>query len=523
MGDDTEPHKDSCTGENPALSRRSILRVGGPMQRLRTRDRADVRPSRRSVLTGLTTLAAGGLGVSSVVGQERSKEEIPRPTIEGPIEGGSRTGGPKEAEPRDVTTWGYVQEEYFVSGEAMALGPAGLQADTEDEVGTVSEYATRMIVYRPENRGDFSGRVVINWPNQTLQEDNPVTLMNTLEYLAREGHVGILFSAQKQGVDGSPLGVTFWDPVRYGDLSHPGDEYGYDMLSQITKALKRQPRPDPDPLGGRHAGLVYASGVSQSAGQLLNYINLVQELHGVVDGFLPFNTGSTPQHREDIRDDLVPVLWLTSEDETGVERRPDGGLFKLWEVAGASHVNAYTSYWRSVVRDRDQGSVGGEGLEAEWDEAEAGQYGEMGSGVCAAEGNFFPYRYALVAGVHHLDGWVSANREPPTAPRIERDADGTVRTDEHGNVLGGLRLPPIDVPVAEYQARRCEEYDTLFGQTIQFRTATLQELYPTHDDYLADLEDAVDDAMAEGFLLPWAADDLMERARRSDVPQGELP
>jgi hypothetical protein len=41
----------------------------------------------------------------------------------------------------------------------------------------------------------FSGKVVINWPNQTLQEDNPVTIMNTLDYLAEQGHVGILLSA----------------------------------------------------------------------------------------------------------------------------------------------------------------------------------------------------------------------------------------------------------------------------------------------------------------------------------------
>ena len=480
------------------------------------------RSTRRSVLGGLTALATGSV-VAGTVDAERSETDVPVPEIEGPITGGTRTGGPKEADPRDLSQWDYVEEEYFVSGEAVALGPPGLQADVEDERGSVSEYKTRMLVQRPADVRDFSGTVVINWPNQTIQEDNPVTIMNTLEYQAQQGHVSVLFSAQKQGIDGSPLGVKWWDPARYGDLSHPGDSYSYDMLSQIAKALKLRPRPETDPLAGRHAKRVYASGVSQSAGMLLNYINLVQEDHGVLDGFMPFNTSSTPREREDIRDDLVPVLWLCSEDEADVERRPDGGLFKLWEVAGASHVNAYTSYWREKVRERDQGSVAGEGLEGEWDEREAGQYGERGSGICTTDGNYFPMRYALTAGIYHLENWVKENREPPTAPRLERDGEGGVRTDKHGNALGGLRLPPIDVPVAEYQARKCEEYDTLFGQTIQFRTETLRELYPTHDEYVAELEAAVEETVEDGFLLEWGAEDLLGRARRSDIPEGELP
>jgi hypothetical protein len=314
--------------------------------------------------------------------------------------------------------------------------------------------------------------------------------------------------------------------VRYGDLSHPGDEYSYDILSQCSKLLKEglgNGSDGVDPLQGQRAERVYASDVSQSAGMLLNYINEVQELHDVVDVFLPFNTSLTPQNEDDIRDDLAPVLWLISEDESDTVRRPDGRLFKLWSGAGASHVNAYTSYWRSVVRDRDQGSVGGEGREAEWDEAEAGQYGERGSGVCTVDGNYFPYRYVLRAGIHHLEEWVAENQAPPTADRFERDDSGNVQVDEHGNILDGLRLPPIDVPVAEYQARSCEEYDTLFGQTIQFRTAKLEDLYPTHEDYIAELETAVEETIDDGFLLERDAHDLLRRARRSDIPDGERP
>lgn len=467
------------------------------------------------------------------------------PEVEGPIEGGARTGKPKESEPRDISAWGYVEEEYFLSGEAMALGPPGLQADTADEEGEVSEYTTRMIVWRPEDmagsvgpggdapqgppdepgsgppggRDGFSGTVHINWPNQTLQEDNPVTIMNALSYMAREGHVGILLSAQKQGVDGSPAGCKWWDPVRYGDIDHPGDTYSYDILSQCTRMLKEGPSEGSvDPLAGHRPDVVYASGVSQSAGMLLNYINEVQEMHDVVDGFLPFNTSSTPTERDDVRDDLVPILWLISEDEVDEERREDAGLFKLWEIAGASHVNYHTSYWAGLTRERDHSGVAGAGAGPAYDEYEGGQYGELGSGYCQKDGNYFPYRYVLRAGLDYLDRWTRYNQEPPSADRIERE-DGRAAEDEYGNALGGLRLPVIDVPVAEYQGHGCEEYESSFGQTIQFDSETLQELYPTREDYIAELEAAVDQTVEDGFLLEADAHDLVRRAERSDIPE----
>lgn len=548
MANNRTPPDELSADSSKDVSRTAVLRDGAEPQRPLPLALASDRsppPTRRSILGSLAALTAGGLAIGSVSGSERDPEEVPMPEVQGPIEGGARTGEPKESEPRDISEWGYVEEEYFLSGEAMALGPPGLQADTADEEGEVSEYTTRMIVWRPEDmtgsgglqhepgrgppddpgsnppagRDGFSGTVHINWPNQTLQEDNPVTIINALSYMAREGHVGILLSAQKQGVDGSPAGCKPWDPVRYGDIDHPGDTYSYDILSQCTRLLKEGPGTgSADPLAGHTAEVVYASGVSQSAGMLLNYINLVQEMHDVVDGFLPFNTSSTPSERGDVRDDLVPVLWLISEDETDEERREDAGLFKLWEVAGGSHVNYHTSYWAGLTRERDHGSAGGVGPEPAYDEREGGQYGELGSGYCTKDGNYMPYRYALRAGLDHLDQWTRYNQEPPTADRIERE-DGRAAEDEYGNAIGGLRLPVIDVPVAEYQAHGCEEYESSFGQTLQFDSETLRELYPIHEDYLAELEAAVDRTVEEGFLLEADANDLLRRAERSEIPE----
>lgn len=532
-------------------SRRQLLQDGGPL----SSTSGEASPvfdatTRRRTLTGLAALATGGAMWGTVSGQDRDPAEVPMPTIQGPIEGGVRTGEPENSAPRDVSQWGYVEEEYFVSGEAMSLGPPGLQADVPDDEGEVSEYVTRMLVWRPEDMdGDagveppgqgppddapgrtasdavpgsdspgFSGTVVINWPNQTLQRDNPVMIMNALEYIAQQGHVGISFSVQKQGVDGSPLGCRWWDPVRYGDLEHPGDTYSYDILSQGALALKAEDRPDPDPLDGHRAERIYVSGVSQSAGMIANYVNLVQDMQDVLDGFIPFHSGSVNDLEAT---DLAPVLWLNSEDEVD-DSRADEDQLVLWEVAGTSHVNGYTSSWGSHVQARDHGQASGAGYDPEWDEAEAGQYGELGSGICRDGDNYSPVRYALTAAIARLDDHLIDGEPIPTAPRIEQEG-GDIALDEHGNALGGFRLPTMDVPIATYEGDACfREVSTLRGQTLQFRTETLQELYDDHDDYVAQLEADVDRKIEDRVLEPWAGQDLLRRARRSDIPEGEFP
>ena len=62
----------------------------------------------------------------------------------------------------------YVEEEYFVSGDAdlysyahnPPLGPADIMPIQEDV-----SYATRMIVRRPEMVSKFNGTVVIEYPS----------------------------------------------------------------------------------------------------------------------------------------------------------------------------------------------------------------------------------------------------------------------------------------------------------------------------------------------------------------------
>jgi hypothetical protein len=220
---------------------------------------------------------------------------------------------------------------------------------------------------------------------------------------------------------------------------------------------------------------------------------------------------------------LVPILWVNTETEvwffggsaTGEasDPRDDGGLFKLWEVAGATHTNNYSMTFRDKMKQRDQGNVASVGLDPEWNAEELRQYGERGGSECPY--NLFPHQYATRAALEQVDRWVRTGQEPTSAPRIERE-DGDVKTDEFGNAVGGFRLPVVDVPVARYEHDGCSP---MRGRTIQFDEETLRALYPTKDDYLDELAAAVEDALGVGWLTATDAEYIRQQARSSSIPE----
>lgn len=490
-------------------------------ERLVTTDTDGTAPTRRRLLGTMTALSAASAAVGTASAHDRENGrgpdagdgKTPAPSVAGPITGGSATGQPQMAAVPDLSRYGYIEEEYFVSGAARSLETiAGESDDT-------AEYTTRVVVWRPAHRAHFNGTLLADWPNVSTQIDVPVTWINAYDYLMREGYAVAMISAQEVGVQDSAedMDLVTWDPERYGDLHHPGDDYAFDIFSQAIGTLlddSWRGSDDPDPLGGLEPERTLATGVSQSAYYLHTYVNAVQERLGLIDGFLPA-TADTIIDETPVRNDVAPVLWLNSEDETDAEHQPDGGQFRLWEVAGASHVNRWLSAYFEVATARDL-----EGETIPWDPAVAGQYGEREDGVYGeCEYNYFPMRYAYRSALEALNEWVATGEEPSTPPRIERTAgdDGDLEAvrDEYGNAKGGLRLPPIDVPVAHYDAMSCE----LFGQTFRFDEKLLGKLYPTHDDYTDAMAAAIDEAVENGSLLPRDATDLQRRAE--DAPIGD--
>jgi hypothetical protein len=117
-----------------------------------------------------------------------------------------------------------------------------------------------------------------------------------------------------------------------------------------------------------------------------------------------------------------------------------------------------------------------------------------------------PMHYAASAAIHQLRSWVAGGSAPAHGPRYEFSG-GTLALDEHGNPKGGIRLPPIDVPVARYVSTSC----SLGGITVPFTDLQLLQLYGTHTTYYAEMAERTDAAVAAGWMLPEDAVDLMER------------
>jgi hypothetical protein len=417
----------------------------------------------------------------------------------------------------------YEQREYFLEGSARTYPESERAA-----------YRTRIIVRTPTDAEDFSGTVVVEWLNVSANFDNAPAYLDSFGGIHRRGDAFVGVSAQKVGVDFQRQA----NPLRYGSLHHPGDDYSFDIFSQAGWVLKNPGEHDPlEGLRDEHDLLLLGMGNSQSASRLTAYIsNGALSDASVYDSLLVFNGGTTTFPGLDPARLSVPVIHMQSEGEASAPQpsaeRPSGRLehplYRLWWVAGTSHTASYDSWCNFYRQGVVSGVITGD------PDRECGQYGELsaiphpaaflpntglrGGGAaasivvgapCMARPNMFPKRYASHAALDALDTWVrTGTPAPPSSAEFVYDDQGALVRDADRNVLGGLRLAPIEVPLAGYVGNSCG----LFGHTEPFDDAKLRSRYPTHADYMTKLHAAVEADLADRHLVPADAEDFLTRA-----------
>ena len=142
----------------------------------------------------------------------------------------------------DPAVVGYEQSEVFLSGTATAYtmtAPVPNDGKYTAVVTSTAPYTTRAVVMRPINRRRFNGTVVVEWLNVSGGADAGPDWMLGHNELVREGFVWVGVSAQKVGVDAlKSADPTRGDAVRYANLSHPGDNYSYDIFRQAGQAIR---------------------------------------------------------------------------------------------------------------------------------------------------------------------------------------------------------------------------------------------------------------------------------------------
>jgi len=456
--------------------------------------------------------------------------------IEGPVTGGAR--GWAFGRPLfDLAAHGYVEAEYFLSGQATTYRQApgsdwGRDGRWLAEAKATVPFKTRMLVYRPADARRFNGSVIVSWNNVTAGYE---LFSGESGEILEGGYAFVAATVQRVGVHGfetNNQGLAAWDPERYGALSIPTDDASYDIFTQVARAVgPERDRGGVDPLGGLDVRRVIGIGASQSAGRLATYVNAIQPSEHAFNGFLlqiyfgrgtPLEVGSTivnvdmtARHPNAdvgtlirqtgltganlIRDDLdVPVMVVNSELEAiachGV-RQPDTDRFRYWESAGTSHVAHGVSVVRAQKYRRD-----------------------FGQDLPVLENmNRVAITPLYDAAIHHLNRWVAGGAPPPSQPLIAFAGDPPeVVRDANGIARGGVRLPQADAPYARHSADPLapDILHLLRGSSLPFDPVTLDALYADESAYVALFEDAARSAVAAGVLLPRDVSPAVEEARQ---------
>jgi hypothetical protein len=418
----------------------------------------------------------------------------------------------------DPSVVGYRQSEFFLSGTASAYAmtaPVNNDGRYSAVATSTAPYTTRAVVMRPVDPRRFNGTVLVEWLNVSGGADNGPDWTQAHTEMIREGFVWVGVSAQKIGVDAlksdqPPTG----DPTRYAGLSHPGDDYSYDIFSQAGQAIRDHAR---TMLGGLKPKKIIATGESQSAIRLVSYIDAVHPLARVYDGFLVHSRGGGPPIRADAG---VPVLvFMTQTDvsfSNGTARQPDTNTYRLWEVAGTAHYDYYgLALGPADTGDGHAGSAVLASMQNPTNKPPGPNF------TCDSPINSWAAHYVLDAAVYHLNRWVTKGIVPPVAPRFQIKTTSPVvfATDANGNALGGIRTPAVDVPVATLTGTPPggTGFCFLFGTTTPLTPAQMTALYPSHQKFAAAWTRATKSAQAGGFLVPADAKELVSAAVHSDI------
>jgi len=430
---------------------------------------------------------------------------------------------------QNMSAYGYIEQEFFVSGTAHAFRATSTPADGQwrIEPTTKASYETRILVRRPSDPKKFNGTVVVEWLNVSEGESSPDwDFLNPM--LMREGFAYVGVTAQALAVQGgTPIlgtlkgsgsqaseaaqaagGLVKADPARYGALHHPGDQYALDIYDQIGRAVRAD---GPMILGGAKPSYVVAVGESQSAFYLTTYADAIQPLSNTFDGIFIHSRGGTAaplngssisvggSNATRIRTDLkVPVFMFETQTDLiqlgyAPAQQPNTDRIRTWEVAGTSHADAYL----------------------------------VGPNVsflgCTQQINTGPQHEVVQAAFTAFANWVTKGTAPPSPSpfKLSSTRPPTLALDANGNVIGGVRTPWVDVPVSTLSGAPppgATALCALFGSTTPFSPSTLTGLYTSTATYVQRYQQSLDEAIRGGYILAADRASLLAQAQQVAIP-----
>lgn len=440
--------------------------------------------------------------------------DVPTPAVTGPVPV-TADSYPFLSTDIDLTKYGYVEEEYFIQGDAYRYDTSGASNVTATRIETggalddgIFPFKTRIVVRRPANPANANGTVLAEWNNVTATQDIEWNWFGDPLYLLKHGYTFVGVTAQNTGVNS----LLAFDAARYAGLTVNGnntvptgtgidaDALSYDVFSSALKAI-RGAGTGVDPMGGINADTVIASGESQSCGRLSSHYNKVEPIHQIADAYLL--TVCTSPLRTDRPEKAIRII---TESENKTQRTevalPDTTSIRHWEVAGASHLPRMAFDNINPVLSRDFATL---------------------TVACQK----FPlslvqWPFTANRATDALVKWVHAGEAPPVAPRGEYVDPTTLKRDQFGIALGGIRYPAVTVPTALNDGSNAASpggpifsaFCGLLGSSTPFTQDQLAPLYTDFADYLTKYGAAADAMIPDGFILAEDVERLKESARQ---------
>ncbi len=431
----------------------------------------------------------------------------------------------------------YTLEEHFMAGASTVYTYNEVPVPGEIVVReTGVPYKTRILIRKPTDPADFTGTVVVEWLNSTAGFDTAPVWHASAEYFTRKGWIYVGVTNSNQSTDHLVAGCLLLGLLppatcgtRYTSLSIPKNGAAFEMVSQIANLLKTESAPNPL-FPDYPVERLYHSGQSQQGGSMVTYATAFHFAPN--DGYFVQAAGSarainfetpceqggapaypacTPTLQGDDRlvatDVGVPVFRVQTETDMGGvlannRRQSDDTMFRYYETAGTSHVTVHKGAAlipKGVLSFEDPLFL-----------EEACAFGVN----TLADGPVFG-SYLYNAMWENLEAQAVDATSPPSGDLLATTVGNELDRDVFGNVLGGIRLPAIDLPLATYGPHNSinpnlvggllEPIGGLFcvlaGTDIPFDEATISATYPDFELYVNEYNQKIDELQAGRFLL----------------------
>ena len=463
------------------------------------------------------------------------------PAVEGPIQDTSTSymysTMLRAREAFDVADFGFVEEEYFLSGTANVYEETGTPG-----VATVAEeswdYTNNIIVRRPADPADASGVVVVDILNASNGYPGEDHWRRMYDWCLDTGCTYIGLTSKPIQIDS----LHHFDAERYGALSWdvpgaeprvpytadvdapasfdpmmeiPGTEEGlaWDIFTQLGNLLNENPSaiigdvtPTATILAGQSQSGVYlntyttyfdaAAARANGAPVWDAYLNsvggtVVRPLRQVAGGGLV----SLPNTELELS---VPMITVDSETdfvlfgETGLDEQPAQPLRRHWQIPGAPHTWSASPVIPTNEELVKAGRLPRAEVTPEW----------------LATQNPYPLEPAIVSAIEALAAWVVDGTPAPESGYFEQADDALVR-DELGNVVGGVRYGLNRLPLASIDAT---DPPNMQGTVTVISRDAFAQAYGSRSAYLEQLGAALDEDIANGYLNAAGKALFLERA-----------